>query len=284
MTYHMNPYVRLAWNHKWRKQNMLERSIYDHEIIYIDGGKMKFTIDKKVYIVQDGTCVIIPPDVPHKIEWYETDAWQPHVHFDFYEEENSKDVPVSTKQKSQMSETELTFFREDFFKKHNINIPYVIQLHNPIKIKKILFKIIQEYTFQNTYSEMALKGLVIDLVVAILEDINAEETKNISQQEDISLLISHVMENIEHNFSLTELAQKAHMTPWSLIQTFNKLYNTPPKKYFDRLRLLYAKNLLQYENKSIKEVAYQLEFESPQTFSRWFKNIDGKNPIYYKNQ
>jgi len=90
------------------------------------------------------------------------------------------------------------------------------------------------------------------------------------------------MEHLEHNFTLQELAKIANMTPWSLIQTFNKLYNTSPKKYFDKFRLIHAKNLLQYSNYSVKEVAYQLEFESPQTFSRWFKNIDGKSPSYYK--
>jgi len=280
--YNINPYVRIAWNHHWENSTVLERSIYDHEIIYIDKGKMKLTIKNKVHIAEEGSCIVIPPDMPHILEGCDTDIWQPHVHFDFYEEKNSREVPVSTKLRSQMTDTELTYFRENFFQKHNIQIPYVVKLHDPIKIKKILFNIIREYMFQTTYSELALKGLVVDLVVAILNDIYIDDLKIVPQHENIFLLISHVMEHLEHNFTLQELAKIANMTPWSLIQTFNKLYNTSPKKYFDKFRLIHAKNLLQYSNYSVKEVAYQLEFESPQTFSRWFKNIDGKSPSYYK--
>lgn len=282
MKYEINPYIRKAWNHQWTNSCFLERVIYDHEIIYIDKGCLKFTIENKVYIVEEGSCVILPPNVYHKIEWYKEDAWQPHVHFDFIETKKSDDIPISNKLKKKMSEGELKYFTDNFFKTNNVKIPYVIKLHNPVEVKKIMFKIIDEYTLKNPYYELTLKGLVIELISTILRDYETNSVKKIAQQAEISHLISYVTENIEHNFTLEELAEKANMSVWSLIQTFNKLYNTSPKKYFDRLRLLYAKNLLQYENKSIKHVAYQMEFESPQTFTRWFKKLDGKNPISYK--
>ena len=78
------------------------------------------------------------------------------------------------------------------------------------------------------------------------------------------------------------MAEYAKTTIWNLIQSFNKLYNTTPKKFFDKYRLLHAKTLLEIENKSVKEIAYEMEFDSPQTFTRWFKNLDGKNPTSYK--
>ena len=33
-----------------------------------------------------------------------------------------------------------------------------------------------------------------------------------------------------------------------------------------------------------KEIANKMNFESPQAFARWFKNLDGKSPNYYRNK
>ena len=66
MKFAINPYIRRAWNHQWYADFVMERVIYDHEIIYIDKGNMKFTIDKKIYIADEGSCVILPPNKLHK--------------------------------------------------------------------------------------------------------------------------------------------------------------------------------------------------------------------------
>ena len=57
-----------------------------------------------------------------------------------------------------------------------------------------------------------------------------------------------------------------------------------PEKFFEKYRLLHAKTLLEIENKSVKEVAYEMEFDSPQSFTRWFKNLDENNPTFYRKK
>ena len=279
MKYQINPYIRRCWNHRWSKDIVMERVIYDHEIIYIDKGKMKFTFDKKVYIAEEGCCVIIPPNIYHKIEGMEDDTWQPHVHFDFIELPDSNKIPILL---SLNENIDKNLFRPNFFKENGIEIPYVIRLQNPIKVRRIIFEIIENSAQQKPYSELSLKGLVINLVVSILEDYTSSSQNEYFQTENIYSLISYMINNINHNFKLEEMAMYAKTTVWNLIQSFNKLYNTTPKKFFDKYRLLHAKTLLEIENKSIKEVAYEMEFDSPQTFTRWFKNLDRKNPTSYK--
>ena len=282
--FEVNPYVRRAWNHSWNSNLIMERKIYDHEIIYIDKGKMKFTFDDKVYYADEGCCVIIPPNVYHKIEGVIDDTWQPHVHFDFIELPDSKDVPILLQILDNPTEKELSFFRKNFFQENNINIPYVIKLQNPISVRKIMFEIIENHVQQKPYSTLALKGLIINLVVQILEDYYSSFEQEALTTNKIYDLTTHLVSNIDHNYSLKEMAKFVNTSIWNLIQMFNKLYNTTPKKFFEKYRLLHAKTLLEIENKSIKEIAYQMEFDSPQTFTRWFKNIDGKNPSFYKKK
>lgn len=282
MKWEINPYIRRCWNHRWTKDLVMERVIYDHEIIYIDKGKLKFTIEDKEYFASEGSCVILPPNVYHKIEGVDNETYQPHIHLDFIEQENSAEVPILLQMQKYFSDEEKLYFRENFLKKNNIDIPYVIKLQQPEKVRKLMFEIIDTYTLQKPYNTLALKGLVINLIVAILDDYHFSTSPDAKEQENIHLLVSHMIENINHNFKLEEMASFANMTVWNLIQQFNKMYGITPKKYFEKYRLLHAKTLLEIERMPIKEVAYLMEFDSPQTFTRWFKNLDGNNPNSYK--
>lgn len=284
MKYEINPYLRRAWNHSWSKDLVMERVIYDHEIIYIDKGKTKFTFEGVEYDADEGSCIIIPPNTYHKIEGVMDDTWQPHIHFDFVELSDSKDVPILIQPPKNENDIEKSYFRENFFKKNNINIPYVIKLQHPLKIRKIIFEIITMSAQKKPYSELALKGLIINLVVGILEDYDSSLNNENLQVDDIYELITHMINNINHNFKLEEMAKIAKTSVWNLIQAFNKLYGTTPKKFFEKYRLLHAKTMLEIENKSVKEIAYEMEFDSPQTFTRWFKNLDKKNPTFYRKK
>ena len=284
MKFEINPYVRRAWNHRWSQNLVMERVIYDHEIIYIDKGKMKFTFKEQVYIADEGSCVIIPPNTYHKIEGVQDDTWQPHVHFDFFELPNSKNVPILLQLPKKKGDIDPTLFRKNFFEENNIYIPYVIKLQNPIKIRKLIFDIINNQVHQKPYSELTIKGLMINLVASILEDYESSINKENLQTDNIYELITHMITNINHNFKLEEMAEIAKTSVWNLIQAFNKLYGVTPKKFFEKYRLLHAKTLLEIEDKSVKEVAYEMEFDSPQSFTRWFKNLDENNPTFYRKK
>lgn len=282
MKFEINPYIRRAWNHNWTSDLVMERIIFDHEIIYIDKGKMKFTFENKSYIADEGCCVIIPPNVKHKIEGLQDETYQPHVHLDFIERPDSEELPIPTHLLRSLTEKEKSYFRPNFFKENNINIPYVFKLKNPIKVRQLIFAIIENNAQQKPYVELILKGLVINLLITILEDYESSKKTVNTPSDNIYILISHIIKNINHNFTLEEMAKIANTTVWNLIQSFNKMYGTTPKKYFEKYRLLHAKTLLEMKHMQIKEIAYEMEFDSPQTFTRWFKNLDGKNPTYYK--
>ena len=224
MKYEINPYIRRVWNHRWNKDLVMERVIYDHEIIYIDKGEMKFTFEGIEYYAEEGSCIIIPPNVHHKIEGVLDDTWQPHVHFDFLELPNSSEVPILLQLPKKETDLEKEYFRENFFSKNNIIIPFVIKLQNPLKIRKIMFEMITEHAQQKPYSELTLKGLLIELVAGILEDYESSLNKETLQTDNIYELITHMISNINHNFKLEEMAKIAKTSVWNLIQFVKCLY------------------------------------------------------------
>ena len=279
----IEPYVRFCMHHVWIENYYLNRDIWDHEIIFIEKVSLKFTIEGKVYIAKQNDLVLLRPGVHHIIEYNGEPCSQPHVHFDFYERDDSSLVTVSRVERSQMTKEELSYFREDFYKTNNINMPYIIHLKNPIEIKDLLFKIIDEFTYKNAYSSLVLKGLMIELIAAVLRE-NDQNNNSDLMTTRINELIVYMNANVDNNLSLDNLSDKMEVSKWKLIKKFNEYYHTTPINYYNKLRHLRAKDLLLNSFIPINKIAEMMNFDEPQTFSRWFKNVDGNYPSYYRKR
>lgn len=278
-----NPYVRLAMYHTWLPYYYIDRSIYDFEFIFIDKGYLKLEIENDPLILEEGDMVLIPPDAHHKISWYKENCCQPHVHFDFNEDKISKIVPVSMKTKSNMSETELSYFRPNFLKESGLNLPYMVHSSNPSFVRNLILMIINEYTFSDPLRELKMEGILKTIIGLYISDSLGYVDENESF-DTASLITRYMSENVANNLNLRDFELKSNLSSWQLNNLFNKSFNMTPKKYYDELRIKYAKNLLRNSFKTVKEISILMNFEDPQTFSRWFYNIDGRYPTQYKNE
>ena len=281
MSFNFSPYIRLAMYHTWLSDYYLDRSIFDFELIFIDKGKMKIEIDGNTLIVSEGDFILIPPNVHHKISWYEENCCQPHVHFDFVKDALSETVPISFKTRENMSDVELTYFRENFLKKNNINVPYVVHPKNISFVRDTMLDLIDAFTFLDPMKELRMEGDLKTLISIFISE-SLEYNLDSENMDTITLLVRYRTENLKENLTLNDFELKTNLTSWTLNNLFRKVYNTTPKKYYDGLRIVYVKNLLRNSFKSIKEISEMMHFNEPQTFSRWFYNLDGRYPTEYK--
>lgn len=72
-------------------------------------------------------------------------------------------------------------------------------------------------------------------------------------------------------------AAALNKSPKTLTNTFALLRQPAPSKLIQNRIILEAKRYLHYTDKSAKEIAYELGFESPAHFSRFFKLYSGAN-------
>ena len=72
-------------------------------------------------------------------------------------------------------------------------------------------------------------------------------------------------------------ASSLNKSPKTLSNIFNLLQQPAPSKLIQLRIILEAKRYLHYTDKSAKEIAYDLGFESPAHFSRFFKMYSGNN-------
>jgi len=91
---------------------------------------------------------------------------------------------------------------------------------------------------------------------------------------------------VEQNFrtihTVAGYAALLNKSPKTLSNLFSKLTNKSPLQYIQERKMLEARRLLRFTDKSVKEIAYEIGFEDHQSFGRFFKKMEGVSPTQYK--
>jgi AraC-like DNA-binding protein len=281
--YHFTPYIRLAMFDTILNEFKMDRAIWDYEIIYIAEGKMLVTVNDIQYECVEDDIIFLRPRVHHILESGYVKVVQPHVHFDFNEDEYSKNIYIPFITEDKMTHAQKKWFRKDILTELNIDLPPVIRLTNSYIVKSILYRLIDEFTYKYPYSEYMQRALLIELFTEIVRGYNLS-TQNIPDKhiESMNQLVKYIYSHADENLSLDDLANIANLSKWYLIKVFKNTFNQSPQKYMFGIRIKRAIQLIQFTNMSMKEIAIQMNFENQQSFSRWFKNLDGHSPMFYR--
>lgn len=85
------------------------------------------------------------------------------------------------------------------------------------------------------------------------------------------------------NFS-KYISEKLHQEYSSLSQLFSEMKGVTIEKYMITQKIERVKELLDYEELSLSEIAFQLHYSSVSHLSKQFKNSTGLTPTQYKKQ
>ena len=84
--------------------------------------------------------------------------------------------------------------------------------------------------------------------------------------------------------SPVQYAEWLNITPKHLSDVLIHTQGKPALSLLHELLLQEAKNLLLYSSMPVAEIAYQLHFEEPTYFGRFFKKLTGQTPLQYRMQ
>jgi AraC-like DNA-binding protein len=93
-----------------------------------------------------------------------------------------------------------------------------------------------------------------------------------------------IRQNLEKELDLKEMAQKHNVSYSYFRKMFKKYTGVSPGQYHLQLRIMRAKELLVSTDKSIKEISYELGFQSIFYFSNMFKKKEGTTPSHFRNK
>ena len=130
------------------------------------------------------------------------------------------------------------------------------------------------------YSQQLLAGIVNHLVGMMYSlerniQLNSRSQNHVEMISRARLLIR---ESLESSLTIQQVAEEMGVSYSNFRKLFKEYTGLSPAVYQQDLRLQRAKELLSTTDMSIKEIAYQLNFESPDYFSAKFKAKTGRRP------
>lgn len=94
----------------------------------------------------------------------------------------------------------------------------------------------------------------------------------------LQCIAATMAENIENPLKQSEVAERSGISQRQIERLFQKHLYVSPAKYYQRLRLDVALQLVEQTNLPIVEIALATGFRSPSTLSKRFKEAFGKSP------
>ena len=266
----INPYVRVAMHSVLQKGYEIKpRIIFDYELIYVEDGGFIFTYGGKRYSPQKGQFIFIRPNVLHSFSEVAPYLSQPHFHFDIAYAPDSARVPVSFKDRADMTQKELGMIRRDVFSGYPVT-PFVT-FSDKARALELFYKVI------DCSSVMLQKARLIELLDMLVRDNFAAVLKQEVLFHPIEKQLKDYIDAGQgFNSRLDDLAKHFNYNKCYLEHLFKKRYGVGIMAYRNEKRMQTAKELL--AEFSVTEVSEKLGFSSIYAFSRAYKIRFGISP------
>ncbi|MDR1899776.1 MAG: helix-turn-helix domain-containing protein [Treponema sp.] len=234
------------------------RILSEFQMVYIIDGQGAFTADGRTYEVKPGSLLLILPGVRHQYKpVYETGWHEYWVGFkgDFF---------------SKMLR-EGTLSRDHVF--------FELGLHD--YIIAAFRRIFDEVRAQRPLYQLNACAGVLFLLAEMLTHERRKEQPNYYQK--IVEKAKCLMElNSYGDINLSSISEQIGVSTSRLNDIFKTYTSMTPYQYYIDIKIRKAASLLEQEDASVKEVAFQLGFEDQYYFSRLFKNKTGVSPSTWK--
>jgi AraC-like DNA-binding protein len=161
---------------------------------------------------------------------------------------------------------------------------------NPVKVIGYQEKMVQVYldileTSQLEYTgyQQVFVGEIIKLIGIIhaihrKSEIKLKDADRIVQEAKVILMQKNL------SISMEEVAEELNMSYSSFRKLFREYTGISPGQYQMQHKINKAVSLLNEGKLTVKEIATELQFETPQYFARIFKKKTGKSPDEFRKQ
>lgn len=135
------------------------------------------------------------------------------------------------------------------------------------------------------YSQQTLAGIVNHLVGLMYSlERNIILNKDYNYADIMNRARLRIRESLESNLTIQKIAEELGIGYSNFRKLFKEYTGVAPAMYQQELRLQRAKEMLSTTNISIKEIAYRLNFDSPDYFSAKFKIKTGRKPSDFRRE
>jgi len=166
--------------------------------------------------------------------------------------------------------------------------PPLFQLDNDAfrKVKQLFEKLAEEASLSRPYYKQILRNGIIELLFRINRLEKSCLKKGSQKTSQSNRLYKEFKDLIDEHFierkKVSDYAELLHVTPKYLSEVVKEESSTTALEHIHERIMREARNQLIYTDKSAKEIAYHLGFNTPSQFGRFFKRRAGQSPIQFR--
>ncbi len=108
------------------------------------------------------------------------------------------------------------------------------------------------------------------------------ESRESEMVRKIEQTVAYMLRHLNEPLQVATLAAQVNISPSRFFAVFKNQMGHTPIDYFIRLRMEYARHLLDVTMLSVKEIAATLGYDDPFYFSRVFKSVNRTSPSGYR--
>jgi len=237
------------------------RVLDEYQLIYIPRGAGKFESASCTQVdVKEGTILVLFPNEWHRFKPDEQKGWD-----EFWVGFNGSIIE--------------NLVRQDFLS------PEKPTLH--IGISETIIQLLSEIIERTREEKTGYQQLVSGMVFHLLGKIQSLEKERSFEPEDPTECIINKARiifrtNIDQDIKVEKVTEELNVSYAWFRRAFKRYTGIAPNQYIIQLKIEKAKALLTDHSKSIKAIAFSMNFESAFYFSKLFKEKTGNSPEEYR--
>lgn len=153
------------------------------------------------------------------------------------------------------------------------------------KLNFILSELIEEFKLNEAAQYDMLQSYLKQFII---HSVRVRKERHIMKDDVESKLFKDFSTLVEFNFtklhSVTDYAERLGVSPKSITKHFQKIGTQTPSDFIKNRIVLEAKRKLIYTDASVKEIAFDLGFNDPAYFTRFFTKATSFSPLNFKKQ
>ena len=153
------------------------------------------------------------------------------------------------------------------------------------KLNFILSELIDEFKLNEAAQYDMLQSYLKQFII---HSVRVRKERHIIKDDVESKLFKDFSTLVEFNFtklhSVTDYAERLGVSPKSITKHFQKIGTQKPSDFIKNRIVLEAKRKLIYSDASVKEIAFDLGFNDPAYFTRFFTKATSFSPLNFKKQ
>jgi len=237
------------------------RVLHEYQINYITEGAGVYENKYGKFSVKPGSVLLTYPEIWHRYQPIKKTGWtENYIGFKGSITQQLFNHPLFTPKKPVLQ----IGIKEEL-------IDTYLKIFNLIEME------------QPGYQQIA-SGMVMKLLGFIIsfDKLKGFSGKRIANVIDNARFL--MRQNTEQEINLEQIAAQHHVGYSYFRQMFKKYTGVSPGQYHLQLRIMRAKELLVATDKSVKEIGYELGFQSIYYFSNMFKKKEGMSPSDFRNR